>query len=102
MKSIGAFLAVVSVGFQTNRRFSVTALRSSTRVHSGLVTLLVSCRSLSSTKLRSMAEAKPYQSDIKGFKTEDVSFIDSLTAKSIDEDLMFNNGSKISLLHKTK
>lgn len=97
MKSIGALLAVVSIGFQTNRKFSVTALRSPTRVQSGLLTLLASYRSLSSTKFRSMTEAGSFQSHIKEFKIEDVSFIDSSTAKSIDDDLMFNDGSKSAI-----
>jgi hypothetical protein len=101
MKSIGAILAVVSIGFQTNRKFSVSALRSPTRVQSGLLTLLVSCRSFSSTKLPSMTEAGSYQSHLKEFKIEDVSFIDSSTAKAIDDDLMFNDGSKSCSLRKT-
>jgi hypothetical protein len=32
---------------------------------------------------------------IREFKVEDVSFINSSIAKSIDDDLMFNDGSKI-------
>ena len=35
-----------------------------------------------------------YQSNIKIFSINDVSFINSSVAKSIDDDLMFNNGSK--------
>jgi hypothetical protein len=49
-----------------------------------------------------MTEAGSYQSHIKEFKIEDVSFIDSSTAKSIDDDLMFNDGSKSCSLRKTK
>jgi hypothetical protein len=49
-----------------------------------------------------MTEAGSYQSYVKEFKIEDVSFIDSSTAKSIDDDLMFNNGSKSCSLRKTK
>ena len=32
---------------------------------------------------------------ISEFRAEDVSFINSSVAKSIDDDLMFNDGSKI-------
>ena len=46
-KSIGAILAVVTVGLQSNKRYGTSALRSSflTRtVHSGLMSMMIGGR----------------------------------------------------------
>ena len=100
-KSISALLAVASLGLHSNRKYNVLALRSTflTRAPpSAFLFMMINSRQASSQDRNaelSLNEAN-YTSDIKEWKVEDVTFINSSVAKAIDDDLMFNNGSAYS------
>ena len=111
MRSISTILTVISFGFQSNRRFSVSAARTSnpfTRtIQPGLSSSAVSSRSIflrmSSTLVGLDGTIENSSlTNIRKFKAEDVSFINSSVAKSIDDDLMFNDGSMIFKYWQTK
>ena len=100
-KSISALLAVASLGLHSNRKYNALALRSTflTRAPpSAFLFMMINSRQASSQDRNaelSLNEAN-YTSDIKEWKVEDVTFINSSVAKAIDDDLMFNNGSAYS------
>ena len=100
-KSISALLAVASLSLHSNRKYNTLALRSTflTRAPpSAFLFMMINSRQASSQDRN--AEVGPseasFNSYIKQWRVEDVTFINSSVAKSIDDDLMFNNGSTYS------
>lgn len=104
MKSFKTIITVISLSLQSNRRFSVSAAKSSnsyTRTpQRGLSSSAISARSISSRMSSTLVGLDGMNQEfchphLSQFRAEDVSFINSSVAKSIDDDLMFNDGSKI-------
>ena len=100
-KAIGTFLAFATIGLHSSRRYTASALKSPllTRTKSSaLLLMMISGRqNYSSQKISVIKRASEndYTSDVKEWRVEDVTFINSSVAKSIDDDLMFNSGSKL-------
>ena len=95
-KSISALLAVASLSLHSNRKYNTLALRSTflTRAPpSAFLFMMINSRQASSHERN--AEVGPseayFNSNIEQWRVEDVTFINSSVAKSIDDDLMFNN-----------
>ena len=104
MKSFRTIITVISLSLQSTRRFSASAAKSSnsyTRTpQRGLSSSAVSGRSITSRMSSTIVGVDGMNQEfslprISEFRAEDVSFINSSVAKSIDDDLMFNDGSKI-------
>ena len=121
-KSIGTILAVVSVGFHNSRRHGTSAFRTSflKTIPSCLfsVRYVIGTKHFSSESFMALqagtingvisqpesyknsyeASKSSYRSGVQEWREEDVSFINSSVAKTIDDDLMFNNGSTATLI----
>lgn len=94
-------LSVVSITLQTERRIFTSALVSNypTRtLSSGLLSFAITSKSFGSAvpimSVSKESDSITLKSDIMKWDIDKVTFINSSVAKSIDDDLMFNNGSK--------
>ena len=102
MRSLRTILVVASLGCRSSRGIGIAALRTSSTLSkalpAGFMSFAVANRHQSLMTSYGSADLQEllgsYQSNINKFSIKDVSFINSSVAKSIDDDLMFNDGSK--------
>ena len=102
MRSLRSIFVVVSLGCHSSRGIGIAALRTSSTLSkalpAGFLSFAVASRPQFSMRTYGSAHRQElsgsYRSNIEKFSINDVSFINSSVAKSIDDDLMFNNGSK--------